>query len=46
MTQAQFDALIDFINAKVAESRGRVGTMNVIEAHAIAERLCVTEPDE
>lgn len=45
MTQAQFDALIDYINARAAYAAGRGDGDRVAIAHRIAEDACVTEQD-
>lgn len=45
MTQAQFDALIGYINAKVAYSEGRCDMERVVRAMQHAESTCVTEND-
>ena len=41
MTQEQFDALIDYINAKIALVQGRTTSDQVVAAHAAAEQLLV-----
>lgn len=43
MTQQQFDALIEYINKKVALSERRCDPDAVLAAHQRAERACVTE---
>ena len=45
MRQEQFDSLINYINAKVANATGRMDTDGVIIAHEWAEESCVDEPD-
>jgi len=45
MTQDQFDSLIGYINAKVANESGRADSHDVILAHERAEEACVTEED-